>query len=310
MRTFACIASSTSLSQAARQLKLSTAAVSRRLDSLEARLGVRLVTRTSRLLRLTAEGRLYHQHCSRILSDLDEVEAALSQGRSAEAGVLRLAAPVSFGRRKLAPLIACFSQRHPGLQVQLMLSDDVDALARHEYDLVVQVGRPESADFVARRLLSAKRVICAAPGYFETHPKPEKPSDLVQHRAVVLERGGRLLDRWLFQTASGPRPYSVTPSLSSNNGEVVHAWLLDGMGLGLKSCWDVEEDLRSGRLIEVLGELCLETADIYAVYPDRRFLPTRTRLLMDFLVEALPKTTEADVAQSDARHISVDPIAA
>ncbi|WP_374276147.1 LysR family transcriptional regulator [Brevundimonas sp.] len=283
IRTFDCIASSASLSDAARRMGLSTAAVSRRLEALESRLGVRLVTRTSRLFRLTTEGEQFHRDCRRILSDLAEAEETVSRGATTPHGLLRLAAPISFGRRRLAPLFAEFRNRNPGVDLQLVLTDGVDELGREEYDAVIRIGAPTNGEFVARRLLKARRAVCASPDYLARCGTPRTPAELAMHDAIVIMRDGRLLDRWMFDIDGVMESVTVKPALSTNNGEVVHEWLLAGAGIGMKSVWDVGEDLERGRLVELFPDTLRERADIFIVYPDRRNLPLRVRALIDFL---------------------------
>lgn len=272
-----------SLSGAGRSLGVSTAMVSRRLQAVEGRLGVRLVARTSRSLRATDEGADLCDRARRILADLGEAcEAAMSDGGSLS-GTVRLLAPVSFGLRQIAPAIGAFCAANPRVRVEVDLADRAADLAEGGYDLQISVGLPACDSLVTRRLLQGRRAVCAAPSYWARAGLPERPEDLRARDCILSRRGRVAQDRWRFRTEAGPQHVQVAGRLSSNSGEDTRAWALAGLGVVLKPLWEVDGDLRSGALVEVFPELVDEPADVYACYPSRSLLTRRVRSLTDFL---------------------------
>jgi DNA-binding transcriptional LysR family regulator len=278
-----------SLSAAGRALGLSPAVASKRLGRLEARLGVRLLQRTSRKLTLTEEGTTYYERIVPLLSELEEARDAIDGDRAAVRGTLRITATVAFGRRWLGPIAAEFARQYPGTSVQLHLSDELVNLLDGGFDLAVRIGRPDDASWIARRLVANPRLIVAAPAYLERHGIPRRPEDLVRHRCLALLRGPRSLPTWTFRIGGRSVAHKVHGELATDNGELVHDWALRGEGLARKSVWDVADDLAAGRLVSVLDEHADAAADIYAVYPTRRFVPLRVRRFIDLLENRLKK---------------------
>lgn len=287
LRIFERVAARESFAAAARDLALSPAAVTRAIAALEARLGVRLLTRTTRLTRLTKDGETFYERCVAILADVDAAEEEMRARGAAPTGVLRVSAPISFGRRHLAPLAQALQARHPELSVQLFLTDTSDDLRLRECDLAIRVGPAERGDFITRRLIQARRAVCASPAYLARHGTPRDPRELARHRGLVLVRDDRPLDHWMFEFDGAMQSVHMPIALASNSGEVIQHWALDGAGIACKSLWDVEEDLAAGRLVELLGAYSRDTADMFLVYPERRNLPHRVRLFIDHLTRAL-----------------------
>jgi LysR family transcriptional regulator, transcriptional activator for dmlA len=287
LRVFDRVAARSSFSEAARELHLSPSVVTRSVAALEKRLGVRLFTRTTRQCRLTQDGETFHARCRQILADIDEAEEEIRSRQAGPRGLLRISAPISFGRRRIAPIASAFRKAYPEVSVQLSLSDESNDLGSRESDLAIRVGAPPNGDYITRRLLQARRAVCAAPAYLDRHGMPMKPSDLAAHDALVLVRDGRQQDRWMFEYEGQMDSFHVRTALASTSGEIVHEWALAGAGIALKSLWDVEDDLASGRLVELLAAHSRETADMFLIYPDRRNLPARVRAFIDFLVERM-----------------------
>lgn len=276
-----------SLSAAGRSLGISTAMVSRRLQAVEDRLGVRLVARTSRSLRPTDEGADLYERGKRILADLGEAcEAAMADGKSLS-GTVRLLAPISFGLRQIAPVLGAFCAANPMVRVEMDLADRAADITEGGYDLQISMGLPMGDSLVTRRLLRSRRAVCAAPSYWERAGLPGGPEDLRARDCILLRRGRVAQDRWRFRTGGGLQQVQVAGRLSSNSGEITRAWALAGLGVVLKSLWDVDEDLRSGALVEVFADLVDEQSDIYACYPSRGLLTKRVRSLVDFLAVRL-----------------------
>ena len=282
MMVFVRVVETGSLSAASRDLHLSLAVVSRRLSRLEERLGVRLANRTTRKLSLTEEGAAFHARCVRILGDIDEAEMEVTRGRNTATGLLRVTSTFAFARRRLAPLLHEFRQLHPGLQIHLEATDSFVNLVESGYDLAIRFGALADSSLIARQLAPNVRVICAAPAYLERHGRPATIDDLLNHDCIIY--GNPPLDHWRFADGSSVR---VKGTLSTNDGEAAHAWALEGAGLVLKSTWDVEEDIATGRLEVVLPALQLPAAPIHAVYPHRRHTAARVRLCVEFLAKKL-----------------------
>ncbi|MEI4485188.1 LysR family transcriptional regulator [Frigidibacter sp. MR17.14] len=280
---FVHVARQETFAAAAKATGLSPATVMRTINALEARLNVRLFTRTTRQCRMTEEGRRYLARCEPLLADLRDAEDELTSGRMSASGTLRIAAPISFGRRHIAPLLQELRAAHPQIAASLTLSDESDDLSAAEYDCAIRVGLPRSGSYITRRLLKARRIVCASPAYLAAHERPEHPADLLQHTIIALQRDGQVQDRWMFEVDGVMETRRIPASLSSNSGEVTQRWALDGAGIALKSLWDVEDELASGALVELLPGYAADRADIFLVYPAREYVPARLRLFIDLI---------------------------
>lgn len=299
LRAFAQMVEAGSLSEAARRTDGSTAAMSRRLAGLEQRLGVRLVTRTSRRFDLTAEGALFHERAVAILQALDDAEAEISAQARVPQGLLCVGAPSEIGRKQIAPLIEAFSDRYPEVEVRLVLSDIGLDVLDDNLDVALRIGLPPDTGVIARKLLSSRRIVCGSPDYLQRRGTPATPDDLAAHDCLRLVRGQRVFDRWVFaqdgktdgatdDTRNAPRrEIQVSGTLSTASGEVLHDWVRRGRGLALKALWDVEDDLRSGALVECLARFHCDEIELYAVFASRRFLSPRVRVFLDFAVQTL-----------------------
>lgn len=284
METFLEIVDRGSLSAAARSMGTVPSTISARLGALEERLGVRLLVRTTRSLHLTEEGERYLADCRRILDELERSEASLRLGQGSLRGNIRLTAPVDLGRNRIRPLLDAFVEAHPRIQVHLHLSDEQLDLVGGGFDLAVRVGKLAESTLVARKLARGHRVVCAAPAYWARHPKPVHPGDLAGHDCLLWTSDGRNEATWSFTAEDGEASaVRVTGRRSANDGELVRAWALAGLGVAQKSFWDVEHDLAAGRLEAVLGGYVHE-ADLFAVFPGGRSMPRRVRCLVDHLV--------------------------
>ena len=281
---FARVVGTGSLSAAARDLGMSTAVVSRRLASLEARLGVRLVNRTTRSLHLTDEGAAYYETCTRVLADIEEADAAVSAGRAEPRGVLRVALPASFGNQHVAPLVPRFAQRYPDVQLALSLSDRAVNVIEEGFDLAVRIAELADSSLAARKLAPNRRVVCASPEYLRRHGTPRTPEELLQHNCLATD----FSMSWEYRDPQGkPGSVRVTGRYACDNWEVLRDWAVAGLGVALKSTWDVRRHLEEGRLVSLLPGYTFATdVAIYAVYPHRRHLPAKTRAFIEFLAES------------------------
>ena len=283
MRVFARLVAAGSLSAAARALDASPAAMSRRLAALETRLGVRLVSRTTRSFDLTAEGALFHERCLRILEEIDEAEAEAAAGGIVPRGLLRIGVPLEIGRRRIAPLVADFVALHPKVEAHLSLSDAILDVVGDALDVVLYIGTPPEQGLIATRILSSELLLCAAPAYLARRGTPVLPHDILAHDCIRLIRGRRVLDHWTFLIEGAPHDLRVSGQLSSTSAEVVHDWTLAGRGIALKAHWDVADDLEAGRLVRLLGAYRQAEITLNAVYLGRQHLAPRVRLFLDFI---------------------------
>ena len=288
MTIFVRVVSAGSLSAAARELGLSPAVVSRRLAALEARLGVRLINRTTRSLHLTDEGSSYYEACSRILSEIEEADAAASARLVEAQGVLRVALPASFGHQHIAPLVPHFAARHPKVRLALSLSDRHVNLIDEGFDLAVRIAELEDSSLAARKLAPNRRVICASPAYLAKHGTPRTPEEVVQHNFLVTTWEHDFSMTIEYKDPSGKAgAVRVSGRYACDNWEVLREWALAGLGVALKSTWDVRRQLEDGSLVALCPGYTFDTdVAIYAVYPHRRYLPAKTRAFIDFLAES------------------------
>jgi LysR family transcriptional regulator, transcriptional activator for dmlA len=289
LEVFRAIVESGGISAAADALLSSPPAVSRRLASLEERLGVRLAERQSRRFRLTDEGTLLYERSCAILEQVREAEAEVaSRGESAR-GVLRVGAPCEFGFRHIAGLMASFSQKHPALDAHLTLSDAGLEVSADGFDLVFRFGLPDDIGMIARRITSTPRVLCGSPGYLAKYGVPATPAELVDHKCLRFSRRHRLMDLWTFSKDGEEHAIKVGGSLSSANGDVLHAWASAGKGLSLEARWDVADELASGKLVEVLADYQTRDLELYAVFAPGKTIIPRIRLFVDHVAEELGK---------------------
>lgn len=286
---FQQVATRGSLTEVARHLGLSLPAVSKRLSQLESRLGVQLLQRTTRRLSLTPEGTLYLDGGRPILRQLEELESALNSRQPTLHGRLRINGTLGFGRRHLAPVVSSFARLHPELEISLELTNQPVSLLDDQFDIGVGMGEPPDSRLIGIRLLENPRILCAAPRYLESMSAPQQVADLVRHNCIVLRQFGSDYAIWRFHKDGVDYAHKVSGTLSSNDGEVTVGLALEGHGMILRSRWDVQEHLESGRLQAVLEDHHAPNGDIYAVYQQRRHLPQRISVFTHYLVQALAK---------------------
>lgn len=303
MSVFSKVVATGSLSSAARDLGVSTAVVSRRLAALEARLGVRLLNRTTRRLALTDEGASYHEACARILAEIEDADAAAAARRVEPQGLLKVALPASFGHKHIAPLVPPFAARFPKIQLAFSLSDRTVNVIEEGFDLAIRIGELEDSSLAARKLAPNRRVVCASPDYLRRHPAPRTPEDLQRHNCLTTNDPQM---NWEYKGPDGKRGVvRVSGHYACDNWEVLREWAMAGLGIALKSTWDVRRQLEDGSLVPLLPGYDFGTdVAIYAVYPHRRYLPAKTRVFIDYLADsfgpepywdrpqAIPRATE------------------
>ena len=288
MLVFSKVVQGGSLSAAARELGISPAVVSRTLAAMEARLGVRLINRTTRSLHLTDEGASYYETCSRILAEIEEADAAAAARRVEPQGMLRVALPASFGLNHIAPLIPRFAERYPKVQLALSLSDRTVSLVEEGFDLAIRIAELKDSALAARKLAPNRRVVCASPAYLRQHDEPKTPQDLAKHNCLIATWEQGMAMNWEYKSPVGKRgSVRVTGRYACDNWEVLREWAVAGLGVALKSTWDVRKHLEDGSLVPLLpGYDFSSDVGIYAVYPHRRHLPAKTRVFIDFLADS------------------------
>ncbi|MFR0688318.1 LysR family transcriptional regulator [Enterobacterales bacterium AE_CKDN230030158-1A_HGKHYDSX7] len=271
-----------SFTQAAQSLGMQKSTVSRRIALLEERLGVRLINRTTRKLRLTEVGQAYYDRCRQIMHDFAEAEQAVMQLQQAPSGLLRITAPIEFGQMYLARVLGDFMNLYPQITAEVELtSRNVDPL-EEGVDIVIMVGQPEDSTLIARRMLTTNRCLCASPDYLALHGAPETVEELAGHRAVLLQADSQRY--WPLRGETVP----CHRVLSCNNITFAREAVLAGAGIASLPELIVDEQLASGRLVRVLPQVQLPVGELYAVYPSRRFQAMKVKAFLDFLINNLP----------------------
>lgn len=283
LESFVSVATRGSLTAAAKAEGVAPAIMGRRLDALEERLGVKLLVRTTRRITLTHEGSAFLEDCQRLLTDLANAEASVSAGGVKASGHLRITAPAGFGRRHVAPLVPKFRELHADVTISLNLSDRVVDLAAEGYDCAVRVGDLADSSLISVRLADNRRLCVATPEYLKRHGTPQHPNELVKFDCLTLSSDASQTRGWAFQVEGAIVHLKPGGPLDCSDGQVLHDWCLAGFGIAWRSTWEVENDILAGRLVEVLGDFAASPNGIYAVFPQRKHLPLRVRLWIDFL---------------------------
>lgn len=286
LQFFVLIARLGSLSAAARQLDLTPPAATKRLAQMEQRLGVRLVNRTTRSISLTNEGETYLTYAARILADLREMEDVVSSSSAQPRGLIRVNATLGFGRTTIAPLVSDFARRYPQVQVELEVTDRPIDLVEGGFDLAIRFGELPDKRLAARRIMTNRRFLCASPHYLKAHGTPATLADLAHHQCILHRQNDEAHGVWRFTHQGRVEVVKVEGGLSSNDGDIVLGWALDGHGILIRSEWDLAKYLESGRLRVVLPDFDLPSADLFVYYPQRRNQTARARAFIDFLVQA------------------------
>lgn len=294
MMVFVQVVEAGSFSDAARQLMMTPSTVSKLIQRLEARLGIRLVERSTRRLLLTDEGAFYYERSQRLLADLDETEQQIAQGGAAPEGLIRVSSSVSFGTAALEPILPAFFEAYPKIVIDLSLSDEVVDLYLERTDVAIRVGRLPDSNLMARKIGTTKRRIVASPAYLARWGVPKTPEDLLRHNCLgfnfrranpvwPMREGGRIVERML----SG--------SLLTNNGETIRRMAMAGVGIGRIADYHVRGPIARGELVEVLADSAIAEADeIHALYRGAQHLPARVRAFLDFAVPRLQRFLAED----------------
>jgi DNA-binding transcriptional LysR family regulator len=294
---FSVLAGAGSLSAAARELGVTTPAVSKHLAQMEARLGVSLLNRTTRRMSLTPEGELYLEHARRILGEIDDMEQLLGASKAVPKGLLRVNATLGFGRGYVAPVISRYARKYPQVEVQLQLSVNPPPLTDDSFDVCIRFGAPPDTRVIAKYIAPNRRLLCASPAYLAKHGMPKVPHDLTRHNCIGIRQGEEGYGVWRLSSGRGKsvktEAIKTRGTLTTNDGEIAVNWALEGHGILMRAEWDIERYLRNGRLVQVLPQYYTPDADIYAVYPQRHQMAARVRAFVEFVMGALGERGES-----------------
>lgn len=279
LEIFAKVVTAGSMSAAGRELDLSPAVVSKRISHLEGRFGTRLFHRTTRQLQLTETGRGFYERVVQILATVQEAEAFVSSGHERAGGSLKITAPTGFSRMHIAPYLGKFLKQYPDLSIELIATDHVLDIVRENINVAIRIAELDDSSMVAKKLAPCRRLFCASPEYLKEHGTPKSLSDLSKHN-VLAENNAH----WRVQGPEGVLSLKLSGDIKTNSGEIVHQALLAGCGISLRATWEVKDDLIAKRLIPILPQYReAPGVAVYAVYPDKHFVPTRLRVFIDFL---------------------------
>jgi DNA-binding transcriptional LysR family regulator len=290
IESFVAVAIKGSLTAAANAEGVAPAVIGRRIDALEERLGVKLLLRTTRRITLTHEGSAFLEDCQRILAELFTAEASVTEGGVKASGHLRITAPAGFGRRHVAPLVPRFLGLHPDVSMSLNLSDRVVDIVNEGFDCAVRVGDLPDSSLVSVRLADNRRMCVASADYLKRHGVPKQPSELAKHRCLLLSSDASQPRGWAFRLDGKVVHVRPAGTLDCSDGQVLHDWCTQGLGIAWRSTWEVQDEVDDGRLIAVLEEYAAPPNGIYAVFPQRKHLPLRVRLWIDFIKQAYGDT--------------------
>lgn len=280
LEVFASVAASGSMSLAAKELGLSPAVISKRIKRLEEKLGARLFQRTTRQISLTEAGSGFYQRVLAVLEGLEEAEDFVSGRSNNLTGTLKVSASTSFGRMHIAPHLRGFMERYPDLAINLVLSDEFTDLVAGGFDLAIRIADLADSSLVAKRLAPVRRVICASKRYVETYGAPKSISDLKNHRCLPAHNN----ELWRLEGPEGAVQFRPEGMLITNSSEVIREAVISGLGIALRSTWDVGQELKDGRLVQLMPQYeGSSNITLSAVYPSRRFLPAKVRLFIDYL---------------------------
>lgn len=286
-----------SFSAAGRMLRLSPSVVSYRIQLLEDTLGARLLTRTTRNMRLTEAGEVFLEHCREIVEAVERAEASVAESAGATTrGVLRVTAPLGLGRTIIGPMVARYREAQPHTEVRLRLSDHILDIVREGVDLAIRLARMEDSSFTLRKIVDVERVLCASPAYVARRGWPEAPRDLANHDCLLLRFPGSQQFRWALDDKGESISAPIAGPVDADDGDVLTRWALDGLGIVLKPRYEVAAHLAEGKLVEVMPQARPLPVTLGILYPTRRMLPPRTKAFIDMAVEELRRHVNGQLA--------------
>jgi DNA-binding transcriptional LysR family regulator len=283
LTTFMEVARCGSLSAAARDEGVTPAMIGRRIDQLEMRLSVKLFRRSTRAVTLTDEGLHFLEDVHRIVEELEHAEERTARGAAGAAGRLVVSAPTAFGRRHIAPHLPQLMRDYPQLSITLHLSERLVDLKNERVDVAIRIADLRNVDLVAVKLAENRRVVCASPDYLAAHGAPKTLEELSRHECLITATEDGISDTWHFQQGGVARAIKVAGRLHCNDGAMLTQWAIAGAGIASRSTWEVSDDIKHGRLVTTLDAFSSPGNNIYAVYPERRHLPGKVRVFIDYL---------------------------
>ena len=311
MAMFVSIVKHQGLAAAGRELGLSPATMTARLQALEERYGVKLLNRSTRHVSLTDSGELYYKACLEILDNVSEAENLIQNGVKEVKGPLKIAAPKDIGKQYILPILSEFCQQYPDVIPYLYLNDNLSNIAESGMDIVIRYGELVDSSLISRRLSPSRRVLCASPEYLAKYGTPLTPQDLVEHDCLAMLRSNEELKTWHFQDHDMKKSITVVPKRFSDDGEVIRYWALKGEGIALKSVLDVQNDINNQRLVTLLNgymknfntSTSVSSADLNVVYISKKYQPKRIRLFLDYLLENFSGLVERSDKESTLTYV-------
>ncbi|MEJ5061744.1 MULTISPECIES: LysR family transcriptional regulator [unclassified Pseudomonas] len=291
MTVFVRVVERGSFSAVAREMHTSQPTISKVLRTLEAGLGGKLITRSTRKLSLTDEGQRYYNECRKILEAVDAAEHSFKSGRENIAGHLRIGSSVSFGRLQIAPRLAEFLKRHPALEIDLQLNDQNQDLVSEGLDVTFRIGVLNDSGLLARHIGNTHRVTVATPAYLKQHGQPQTPQELSEHNCLLFN----LLSSqnlWVFEREGQRHEVRIKGNAQSNNSEAIREMVLGGLGISLSPVWLFSEDLKAGRVVAILQDYAAQSLPIHAVSPANRRQSARVKAFVDYMAQALEQAPE------------------
>lgn len=292
-----------SFTSAALTLNMQKSTVSRRIAQLEERLGVRLLNRTTRKLRLTEVGQAYYERCRQIMQEFAEAEQAIMQLQKEPTGLLRISSPIEFGQLFLGGVIGEFMRRYPAIQVEVELTTRTVDPVEEGVDVAIHRGRPQDSSLVARPMMSSPRQLFASPAYLAQHGVPRRPEDLASHRCIQIADSGR---KWHF--VEPHVSVQINPVLTVNNITLAREAALAGAGIINVPAFIAQQNLREGTLCRVLEQVLLPSSELYALYPSRRFQAMKVKAFIDFMIESLESRLQELAVENETRALINSPI--
>ncbi len=281
---FVAVVENGGFTAAARTLGISKSAVSKRINQLEAHLGVRLLHRTTRKLSLTEAGERYFEHATQALAAANQAEDAVAELQGEPQGQLRISSPMSFGRLHVAPMIPKLLKRYPKLKIDLVMDDRRVDLVAEGFDTAIRAGNLPDSTLIARKLAPVRQVLCASPDYIDRYDRPNTPAELSGHNCVLYSYSSDA-DKWTLIGEGGPVTVTVSGSYKVNNSEALLEALREGVGIGRLPTFVAGPDLKAGRLVKLFESYRIPEFTLYAVFPEREYLPAKLRVFLDFAIE-------------------------
>jgi DNA-binding transcriptional LysR family regulator len=306
VRIFLSAVETGSFSAAGRMLRLSPSVVSYRIQLLEETLGARLLTRTTRNMRLTEAGEVFLEHCREIVDAVERAETSVAERVGASPkGVLRVTAPLGLGRRAVAAMVVRYRSLQPHTEVRLRLSDHILDIVHEGVDLAIRLARMEDSSFTLRKIAEIERVLCASPAYIERRGAPAHPRDLSRHDCLLLRFPGSQQYRWTVDYRGESIAAPIEGPVDADDGDVLTQWALEGLGIVLKPVFEVADYLADGRLVEVLPAAKPQPVTLGVIYPTRRLLPPRTKSFIDLAVDELRRHVAHELQKVAERQSAV-----